>query len=685
MNVRKMAGIVAVATVLLMSGWAMADTHAPWPSDWNNWSDPNLWVTVGNSGNAADSTGYGSVAYTYTIGKFDVTAGQYTAFLNAVAKTDTYSLYNPSMDTANNPYGCNIKRTGSSGSYAYSVDPNWANRPVNFVSWGDAARFCNWLTNGQPTGAQNASTTEDGSYYLNGATSNSALMAVTRKANAKYVIPTENEWYKAAYYDPNKSGGAGYWDYPTGSNSTPSNALVDPDPGNTATFIDANGGHTVGSPYWRTEVGAHENSPSPYGTFDQGGNIWQWNETIIDPNHRSLRGGAFGRIGLGASSRIGNRPASEDDDLGFRVVLSSVHATLPPTSAEQLRSELETALKAKDKNTISSLFNWQGVSEATKSMQIAVVGDMCNHDIAAVKLSPLPAGFQSANESTGVRSNVTLVGMVDVEFAEKGNSVHMPYGTKDGVFYLASPLEEKTGTPTSKAKSLNILVMGSGMPDAGSFTVSYVYVRDGKEIKKDMQGKGNISRAFMGDYIKSCTVQKTSDSLDRIQLIISEDGQAIFESEEVRTKTPIVYEAASPEEEARFLNDAANAFAKHDADALVAMTCWDRVPDKLKKDGKQQYVGAVAGTVADIKLINPDPKHPNLEWKKDEDPRFVDLGIEWKEAGVMYRLNLPVVKQLEITFAPQKFSDGASLTISGAYPVGEKDGKLYLLEPAPVK
>jgi hypothetical protein len=122
--------------------------------------------------------------------------------------------------------------------------------------------------------------------------------------------------------------------------------------------------------------------------------------------------------------------------------------------------------------------------------------------------------------------------------------------------------------------------------------------------------------------------------------------------------------AASPEEEGRFLNAAKNAFAKHDANALVAMTCWDRVPDKLKVSGRQQYVRDVAQTVTNITLINPDPKFPDLEWKD--------------EAGVAYRSNLPVVKQLKITFATGEFGDGT-------YPVGEKAGKLYLLEPAPVK
>jgi sulfatase modifying factor 1 len=167
-------------------------------------------VPVGNAGNAGELSGSGAdgfgpdricgaVAYTYKIGKYEVTAGQYTAFLNAVAKTDTYGLYDRRMaDPTANSYGCNIQRDGSPGSYMYSVAADRANRPVNYVSWGDAARFVNWLHNGQPTGSQGLATTEDGSYYLNSAMTDAALLAVTRKANATWVIPSEDEWYKAA-------------------------------------------------------------------------------------------------------------------------------------------------------------------------------------------------------------------------------------------------------------------------------------------------------------------------------------------------------------------------------------------------------------------------------------------------------------------------------------------------------
>jgi formylglycine-generating enzyme required for sulfatase activity len=339
--------------MLAAGGAALGQTHAPWPTDWNNWNDAALWANVGNAGNAGELSGAGAggygadricgaVDYNYKIGKFELTAGQYTQFLNAVAKTDTYGLYNANMALANSTtQGCNITRTGNSGNYMYSVASDWANRPVNYVSWGDAARFANWLTHGQPSGSQNLLTTEDGSYYLNGATTNEALVAVTRKSNAKYVIPSEDEWYKAAYYDPNKPGGAGYYDFPTGSNSMPSNYLISPDPGNNANFYVAGYPHlnyyTIGSPYYRTPVGEFENSESPYGTFDQGGNVWEWNEADVIGYYRGVRGGSYyssgghgggDGAGLLATYRDYLDPVFESGNIGFRIAEVPEPATL---------------------------------------------------------------------------------------------------------------------------------------------------------------------------------------------------------------------------------------------------------------------------------------------------------------------------------------------------------------------
>src|SRR5262245_17624856 len=98
-------------------------------------------------------------------GKYEVTAGQYTEFLNAVAKADPNGLYNTKMGDPGVPLGANIQRTGSSPNYRYSVAADWANRPVGHVSFWDAARFANWLHNGQLTGPQGPATTEGGAYH----------------------------------------------------------------------------------------------------------------------------------------------------------------------------------------------------------------------------------------------------------------------------------------------------------------------------------------------------------------------------------------------------------------------------------------------------------------------------------------------------------------------------------------
>ncbi len=214
-------------------------------------------VAVGNEGNPGEWSGRmcGAVSYRYQISKFEVTAGQYTAFLNAVAASDTYGLYDTDMINAayNFGAGCHIQRTGEPGSYSYSVPADWTNRPVNFVNWGDAVRFVNWLSNGQPFGPQGLSTTEDGSYYINGATTASQLLTVKRKANAVFVIPSEDEWYKAAYYDPDKAGGAGYWDFATKSDTIPSSELSAIGTNNVNYLYSR---YAVGSPYFTTEVGA---------------------------------------------------------------------------------------------------------------------------------------------------------------------------------------------------------------------------------------------------------------------------------------------------------------------------------------------------------------------------------------------------------------------------------------------
>ena len=342
---------VVLVCVGLFASALHAGIHAPWPSDWNNWSDPALWVTVGDPGNVGQWSGgddgtwgadriCGAVDYVYQIGKFEVTAGQYTEFLNAVAAEDTHGLYNTRMDTAVDSWGPQIIRSGVPGSYTYGVPADYANRPVRSVSFWDAARFVNWLDNGRPTGAQGLTTTEDGTYFLNGVTNpvDTVDTSVRRNAEGKYAVSSEDEWYKAAYYKGDSTN-AGYWDYPTSSDSLPSNELIDPDPGNNANHDGfPSGPFPIDSGiFYTTVAGEFELSGSPYGTFDQGGNVWEWNDDVFydiydagEP-YRGIRGGSYDERNYHLHERdrgYGSVPQVEMGNVGFRVVMIPEPATL---------------------------------------------------------------------------------------------------------------------------------------------------------------------------------------------------------------------------------------------------------------------------------------------------------------------------------------------------------------------
>lgn len=300
-----------------------------------------VWRWVSNTLHLYDdpdaAKGYGGVAYSYEIGAYDVTLDQYAVFLNAVAKADPYRLYYWQLAVTGNysgqPTGAGIVQSGAPGGYSYSVIGDSGSDPVTFVSWLDAARFCNWLHNGQPRNlGEAAGSTETGAYTLNGDT---VKGLETRNPGAKWWIPSQNEWYKAAYYDPRLNGGAGgYWKYATQSNTPPGNTIGS-EP-NEANYRDGNQVYCVTPGVstiklhtnYLTPVGSFTHSASYYGTYDQNGDVDQWNDAIINftgydgSMRRGLRGGSWTghRIQLGGpEGRYNSPPINKSYSDGFRV------------------------------------------------------------------------------------------------------------------------------------------------------------------------------------------------------------------------------------------------------------------------------------------------------------------------------------------------------------------------------
>ena len=302
---------ILVVFVLSTSLWSQVVVNPPVTGSITGSID---WVTVGDPGNAADNTSYGAVADSFRIMKFEFQNSQYADFLNAVAATDPYSLYNTSMAS---DARSGITRSGSSGSYTYSVRSNMGDKPVNYVSWFDAARVANWLQNGQGSGS-----TETGAYTLNGATTGDAVAV---NSGASYFLPTEDQWYKAAYYKGGSSN-AGYWDYATQSDTAPTAVTAGStgigSAGNTGNFANYNrAADWNGQNGNVTTVGSNGGS-SFYGAFDLNGNLREWNDlTGGAGSSRGLRGGLYNSSAsvLSSSGRAPTLASSEAVDIGFRL------------------------------------------------------------------------------------------------------------------------------------------------------------------------------------------------------------------------------------------------------------------------------------------------------------------------------------------------------------------------------
>ena len=273
------------------------------------------WVTVGMPGNHADKTGYGEVAYEFQIMKFEVTVRKYAEFLNCVASiSDPHELWVTAMGehviTDLGQGGIRkdvpqcIRRVGQPGAWKYVPVPERIECPVFFVSFNSALRYANWLHHGGQNGD-----TESGAYDLNQGTK------VVRLAAAKVWLPSENEWYKAAYYQPEESGGpeGGYWQFPFCTHDQPKNA----EPGSELTHAACFSRGFAGM----TPVGSYPNAKSPCGALDMGGNVWEWTDTPVYDSKRVLRGGSspHNLEKLRSSVRSNASPDRWYPDTGFRL------------------------------------------------------------------------------------------------------------------------------------------------------------------------------------------------------------------------------------------------------------------------------------------------------------------------------------------------------------------------------
>ena len=306
-------------------------------------AEPIEWVTVGDPGTTGTvriGIEYGAVAASFQIMKYEITNQQYTDFLNSVAATDTYSLYNASMGSDASFRG-GITQSGSAGSYTYSAKTNMGDKPVNYVSWFDAARMSNWYQNG----ATSSSSTETGAYTLVSGQTSGTAPAVN--SGAMFYVPTIQQSYKAAFY---KGGGtdAGFWNFATQTDAgvapvTASSTGIG-SAGSTGNFANYNSGAV-----WNGQIGnvttvGTNGGPSFYGAFDMSGNVFEWIDfTGAAGSGPGFRGGDWStNLFYQSANSVGGTldPSYEGYDIGFRLASLASPSAVPEIDPNGLSAVL---------------------------------------------------------------------------------------------------------------------------------------------------------------------------------------------------------------------------------------------------------------------------------------------------------------------------------------------------------
>jgi sulfatase modifying factor 1 len=296
-NVRAFAGCLAVAVA------SLASTSFGVTVDYRLIGDP------GNSANG--TTGLGAVSSVYKIAAKETTNAEYVEFLNKVdaSGTNPNGIYHPTMESSTNG-GITFNPGASSGQH-YSVKvtspgrgaSTYADMPVNFVTWFDAARYANWLNNGQQS---NAASMETGAYTLNNQTSGAIP---TRNPGASIFLPSADEWYKAAFYSPSN----GYYTWQTRNNSTP---LA------TTTTTGTNSANYASASTGPMSVGSYTNTTSYYGLYDMLGNVTEVSDTAGSGSTYRAFGGGYSAIGSAwnlTASAVYRDSTFINQTYGFRV------------------------------------------------------------------------------------------------------------------------------------------------------------------------------------------------------------------------------------------------------------------------------------------------------------------------------------------------------------------------------
>ncbi len=276
----------------------------------------NPWQHDHDTDGVGDACEHANVGDLHRIAITEVTNSEYVEFLNAVGQNDTYELYDNNM--LSSPRG-GIRRLGPPDAGMFLVKVNMGDKPVNFVSWLDAARYVNWLHNGRPTGQQLPGTTETGAYDLTVADPGTQA---TRSPGALWFLPRKVEWDAAAYTDPVAGKD---WLYatrsdaaPTPATATPAGDVANPGPNvanydQVASWNDVSGNVT-------SVAGAGQASTSPWGTFDQAGNVAEWVEDTLLGSRR-IRGGSWKdpASALQRTASASRQAGDQRDTTGFRV------------------------------------------------------------------------------------------------------------------------------------------------------------------------------------------------------------------------------------------------------------------------------------------------------------------------------------------------------------------------------